>query len=1120
MRQKLQVFLFLFLWSAIVFAQNKKTVTGVVSDKSNQPLPAVSISLVGSTIGTTTNIDGKFSISVPENAKLSFSYIGFHTRTITIGNNTTINVTLEEDDKALGEVVVTALGIKREQKSLGYAAQPVKGDDITKAAPVDLAQGLMGKVAGLNISTGNGLSDASSRIVIRGNNSLFGNNQPLIVVDGAIMDNKPLDQSNTNSSDLSTQKDWGNYLSYLNMDNIENVSVLKGPNAAALYGARGANGVILITTKKGAPKKGMGIDYSYTTNFTDVYRFQDLQNQYGGGSVAGLVTANPQLPKNSAGEYFLPTLYGGSSYATGGSGIPYYHGVIPNTGGKNAYQIFSWFGAGASWGPKMEGQMVRWWDGQMRAYSPQPNNREFYYNTGSEKTHNVAFNTANDFGTLRLSASTSQSDAVIDNVNNKKTSFSLGSTVKISKMLSAELSASYNQAFRLNTADVGSNNSWSKFSTYGMSREYQPLEKNVFINPDGSKFSFPNTYPYAEYGVDLFWNKYDQNQRLWRDELVSTVKVNAEITPWLNAFARTSGNFIGNRFETTNNTTSADHLTGGVFSKEVNKSKVLNTDLMATLHKNDFLFKGFNASLSGMYNEYSNNLEGVYASNNTGSNTFKVPDLYTLSNYTDVTKTSFAEKRYDVQSNSLLGILNLSYKDYLFLDLTGRNDINSTLPKNNNSYFYPSASAAFIFSEAFDLGKVKDVLSYGKLRVAYGKSANAAEPYMLDATYTVGTFGGQATNSLPGTVPPTDLRFQTSKSIEVGTNLGFLNDRINLDFTYYDIISEHQIMTSALSSTSGSANITFNSGALRNRGIEFIVNANPYKTKDFTWNISLNGAKNDNFVESLPTGILNQTIASVFGNQGAFMKVAVGEKYGTIYGTDFKRDAQGNKLVKNEKDVSGNVIGTTYVVTTDPVAIGNAAPKLTGGMGNTFKYKQFSLYGLIDFKYGGDIYSFDHATAMGNGLAPETLVERNGGGLPYTFPDGTKANVGVILEGFNVDDNKINDRVVNPMYKYAGSYAAWSDLNRPRSLSVFENSWVKLREVALTYDLPQNLIGKTKFVQGLSLSLIGRNLCYLYTTLPDHLNPEAVMGTGNGQGLQWSSFPSMRTFGVSLKAKF
>ena len=250
------------------------------------------------------------------------------------------------------------------------------------------------------------------------------------------------------------------------------------------------------------------------------------------------------------------------------------------------------------------------------------------------------------------------------------------------------------------------------------------------------------------------------------------------------------------------------------------------------------------------------------------------------------------------------------------------------------------------------------------------------------------------------------------------------------------------------------------------------------------------------------------------------MRVTPGDSYGTIYGTDFERDDKGNKQLYNVKDGAGNVYGTLYKVTNEPVAIGNAAPKLTGGIGNTLRFKNFSLYGLVDFKVGGDIYSFDHATAMGSGIAPETVVERNGGGLPYTFPDGTSGNVGVIMEGYNIDDGKMNDRVVNSMYKYAGSYTGWTHLNRPRSLSVFENTWFKMREVALAYNLPSGVLKSTKIFQNLSVSLIGRNLFYIYSSLPDHLNPEAINGIGNGQGLQWSGMPSIRSLGISLKAQF
>lgn len=1118
-RHSLLVLLILLVGNFSLLAQEGRSITGIVKDDKGNPIPGATVAIKGSPVLVVTDENGKYTISAPnKNAVLVVTSVGYTTKEMKPGELTAFDIEMSSSAADMDEVVVTALGVKRDKRSIGFAVQQVKAEDVTIAAPVDVAQGLMGKVAGLNISTSNGINNASSRIVIRGNNSVTGNNQPLIVVDGAIIDNKPVAQSNIEVTD--GMRDWGNYLSYLNMDNVESISVLKGPNAAALYGARGANGVILITSKKGSKLKGLGLNYNFNTNFTNAFRFQDLQNEYGGGFAAGLWTANPELPKTASGEYYLPTLYGGSSYGAGGTGIGGSHGTIP--GGFNTWDIFSWFGASSSWGPKLNGQMVRWWDGEMRPYSPQPDNRESYYRQGNETTHNVSFSGGGDYGTVRLSASRTDATAVVPNTFNNNTNFALGSNLKISKAISAEVNVAYNQSYRHNTPEIGTNNSWGKFSIYGMSREYKPLEYQYYLNPDGSKHDFGSPYPHQEYGRDLYWYFYQRNSNLNRDELISTVKLNAEITPWLNAFVRTSANLISSKFETINNVPNPDKVSDGRYEKQLDKDKLLNTDVMVTAHRDNLFFDGFNASLSGMFNAYSNRSTGMVGFND---GTFIVPGVYSLHNIldadrTDKNKFNVTERRYEVQSQSLLGMLNLSYKNFLFLDVTGRNDINSTLTPSKNSTFYPSASMGFVFTDAFNMSSIRSVLSYGKLRLAYGESANAADPYKLGFTYDVSSFGGVPTNSVPSTLSPEELGFQTSNSMEVGASLGFLNDRINLDFTYYSIRSKNQILSADIAPSSGATVVTFNSGELTNKGIEFIVNAAVVQSKNFSWNLTVNGAKNQNRVVSLAEGIRELRIADVFGNLGVFMRVTPGDAYGTIYGTDFMRDDKGNKLLYNVKDGAGNVYGTLYRVTNEPVAIGNAAPKLTGGVGNTFRFKNFSLYGLVDFKLGGDIYSFDHSTAMGSGIAPETVYERNGNGLPYTFPDGTTANVGVIMEGYNVDDGKMNDRVVNPIYKYAGSYTGWTHLNRPRSLSVFENTWVKMREVALTYQLPQKLAQNTKVFQNLSLSLIGRNLFYIYSSLPDHLNPEAINGIGNGQGLQWSGMPSIRSMGISLKAQF
>jgi len=1120
MRKIILIFAMCFALLGSAYAQ--QTVTGTVTGDDGLGIPGVSVAKKGTSTGTITNINGKYTLQVSGDAVLVFSFVGMKKVEESVNNRSVIDVILVSSNIGINEVVITALGFKRQKGSIGYAAQSVKAADIIVAAPVDLSQGLQGKVAGLNISQSNGIESSSSRIVIRGNNSLFGRNTPLIVVDGAIVDNEELEQGNVQSSQGS-YRDWGNYLSYLDMSTVEDITVLKGPNAAALYGARGANGVILITSKKGVKRNGVGVQYSTTYTVSEAYRFADAQNEYGGGFRSSLFTANPELPKTADGKNFPAILYpynwSGNPYP-GFSGVESFHGKIP--GGYNTWDIYSWFGAGSSWGPKLNGQKIIRWDGENSTYSPQPDNREYMFKQGTKKTHNVSFSSASEFGSIRVGINHKKSDAIVENTDSESTSFSLGSHVNISKMFTADINAAYNQNFRLNTPEIGNNNSWSKFMIYGMSRDYQPIEKDLYYGEDlydGYRVNFGGAYPHAEYSKNMFWHVYENNSRLWRDEFLSTIKLNAEITPWLNAFVRSSVVFLGTRFESTNNTIKPDGVSDGSFSKTITKQKSFNTDIMATLHKEDFITDGFNARLTLGYNSYITNSAGM-----TGRNLgpFKVPNLYSIPNYNKLDRMRVSESRRDIQSYSYVGLLNLSYKEYLFLELTGRQDHTSTLPVNSNSTFYPSLNASYVFSEGLDLGSFKETLSYGTLRFSWGKSANAAPPYMLDNTYNTGAFGGVTTIYRPNSIPPNNLTFQTSESLELGTSLGFFNNRLNIDLTYYNIKSKNQIMKSAISLASGASKVIFNSGELSNEGIEFIINASVVSRDNFSWSVVLNGAKNTNRIVSLAEGVDEQKIATVFGSLGAFMKVAPGEKYGGIYGTDFEYDEQGRKQVLNiyNKDGSGEVIGTQYKITADPVKIGNAAPLLTGGLANNLRYKNFRLSALVDFKIGGDIYSIDHAVAMGSGLAPETAAARNEGGLAYTFPDGTKANVGMIMEGYNVDDKKANDRVISPTNYYGISYAGWSHLNRPRSLSVFENTWVKMREVSLTYDFSKSLLKKTKVLQTMSLSLVGRNLFYIYSSLPMHLNPEAINGTGNGQGLQWSAFPSIRSVGFNLKVGF
>ncbi|TDE13950.1 SusC/RagA family TonB-linked outer membrane protein [Dyadobacter psychrotolerans] len=1102
-----------------------QTITGKITDGKGSAIPGASVIVKGTTKGTTSDLAGTYSIDVAGGNTLVVSFIGFVTKETAVGNSSVLDISLSEDNLQLGEVVVTALGIQKESRQIGYSVQKVESKDITKVAPPNLAQGLMGKVAGLNISTPNGVEGGSQRIVIRGNNSLLGNNQPLLVIDGVQVQENAMgldNKSGTQSNDLGALKDWGSYLNFINSDDVQEVNVLKGPTAAALYGARGANGVILITTKKGTKKPGLGIDYNFSTRWTQAYRYQDFQNEYGYGGAIGLWSADKPFPTDAAGNPRYP-----AADPWSGANIPdkfASQGSVP--GGLNSWGLFSWYGTGASWGHKLDGTEITWWDGTKRKWEPNPDNIKSFFKTGNTTTHNVSFSGGGEFGTVRVSLSRSDNKAIVPNSNYDQTTVNIGSNIDISKKIKAEATSSYTRFNRLNTPNIGDNNSWTKFMVYGMSRDYKNIEKDVYKNADGSKNMFntdkyPLSYPYAGYGKDIYWNAMERNTNLQRDQLLGSVKLSAEITPWFNLVGRTGIDYNTNEFESKYTPTDIAGL-NGEYGYEMNKNYTITSEVIGTLHTDHLFTKDLTASLTGGGSSWYNRYHG---SKQWNAGPFGVPYQYFLRNTTatlgtDYTKWLPEEYRQESKINSVYGIVDLGYKDYLFLQVTGRNDWSSTLPTATNSFFYPSASLSFVFTEAFGMESTKSWLDFGKLRVAYAASANGTDPYRTSYVYTAGAFGGSPTRSLQKSLPPLALEPQRSKSFELGTQLGFLNNRLGLDVSYYQINSTSQILSAPLPVSSGVESVTFNTGELQNKGFEFILRGSIIKQNNFTWDATFNGAHNQNKVVSLDQGVDTYPLGDVFGiTYGAAQQVRVGENYGTIYGYDYKIHANGKRIVQKIMDADGKkVVGTKYVTTDAPVAIGNSTPKLTGGLGNNIRYKDFSFYALIDYKFGGQIYSTDYAAAMGNGLAPETLLERNGGGLPYTYPDETKANHGVILDGV-FEDGTPNTDVVNYMFKYASVYGGWSDIHMPRSASVFENSWAKLRELSLTYTVPKSIAARTKVFQGLSLSVIGRDLFYLFTTLPDNLNPEGVNGIGNTQGLQWSAFPGTRTYGFSIKAQ-
>ncbi len=1136
--------------SLTVDIENAAPVKGIVTAADGTPLQGVSVSVAGTSKGTSTDEKGYFEIQANDGDVLIFSSVGYTTSRVKVSGTSALNITLVKSDNTLGEVVITSLGIKREARSLGYSDQKVTGNDVIKADPPNIAQGLMGKAAGLNITIPNGVEGSSSRIVIRGNNSLLGNNQPLIVVDGVMVDNEQIMPGGQNLSTnfLLNQNgsrdaantggtiDYGSFLNTVNADDVESFNILKGPTAAALYGARGANGVILITTKKGTKQKGLGLNYNLSQRWNDPYRFMKLQHEYGSGMTTTLYSANPPFVQDGSGNNRQFTE--NDQYGT--------YQNIPTPGGGNIgpfYNYIGFPGDGASWGPKMEGQPLVWWDGTTRPYTANPNIFKSFYKTGNTISNNVSFSGGGDIGTLRASYTRTTNNAITYNSNFTQNVFNIGSSINVSKKVKAEVTVSYTNIDRLNAPDLYGEHGGSGtlasgvgyITTYHLPADYKPLERGLAVNPDGSKNTLvTNNSPYPSSAIgNYWWDLFNNNTVFTQNQLLGSIKLTADILPWLNATGHVGEDYYTNQFETKDKPTDPTGLQGS-YSNDLSSVSTQNIDGMITAHKED-LFKDFDASFSVGASYYHYKLYDLSASN---PGPFNYPFTYNLSNYSGSANNypRPVENRSESEINSVYGILNMSYKKYLFLEVSGRNDWSSTLPSSKWSFFYPSASLSFVFTDAFKLDAVKNWLSYGKLRLAEAASANGYVPYSTIFNYSpVGTNGFTTGLSVPTTLPSLSIRPQQARSFEIGTDLGFLNNRINFNFTYYNIYSYNQILPVSVATSSGADQLTINTGALRNRGIEFIINANIYKTKNFSWDISVNGAHNNNKVVSIAPGIDQLPLGSWFGGDGSNggdgvnMNARVGDDYGTIYGYDYKY-INGQKVVNliyadgTVNTGNGAVVGAQYATDTSGfVKIGNATPKLTGGISNTFSYKNWSLYIMTDFSIGGQIWSGDYATIMGQGEAPETVYERDGHGLPYTFPDGTTANVGVILPGVTVDGSghvSKNTAVVNSWWKYAGNYQSWDNLPIVRSNSIFTNSWGKLRELSLTYRLPATFINKTKIFQSLSVSLIGRDLFYLFTKLPDRLNPEGLSGTTNVQGIQFGELPGVRSFGFSLKAGF
>lgn len=1048
-------------WLFTIFnlsAQGQSKLSGSVTDKADGlPIPGVSIRVEGKNTGAISDTNGKFTIQAGNGDVLSISYIGYQTQTFKVTDADKIQINLEQAKNNLQEVVVTALGINKEKKSLGYAIQEVKGSDLAEAKESNLVNALAGKVAGVNITNSQG-NMGSSRIVIRGETSISGNNQPLFVVDGVPVDNSQLGAGGS--------RDFANAISDINSEDIETISVLKGPNAAALYGSRAANGVIIIKTKSGKRGKANSISINSSTTFEDLLVLPDYQDVYGQG-------ANGQF-----------------SYVDG------------KGGGVND-------GVDESWGPKMDGRLIPQFNSNGKAvpFVAHPNNVRDFFETGHTFNNGVSFTGGGDAYNYRFSYNNSSQKGVVPNSGLDKNSLGFNTTIDLLPKLKLDLTANYIRTSTDNLPGAAGRRASStmlQFLWFGRQVDVGALKN--YIGPDGNTFNWNNSYYSNPYFI-----AYENTVSQRRDRLLGNVGLTYQINSDFKANFHTGNDYYNDRRKFriaygTNGTPFGSYQEVGYTVNENNTE--------ASLSFNKRLNSDFSLDvLAG-----GNLRTKFYEENNQTAPRLAVPGVYTLANSRDALVSSSLYNELKVYS--LFSSAQLGYKDYAYLNLTARNDWSSTLPVQNNSYFYPSANGSFILSEAFDWKS--DVLSYAKLRGGWSRVGKDTDPYQLINTYPFNPiFDTYPLLTLTDKFLNANLKPEYTNSSEVGLELSFLKSRIRLDVSAYNTNSFNQIFSADISSGTGFAQKVINAGKINNKGLEVQLGLTPVKQTDgLKWDVNVNYSLNRSRVEELDAeGYLNSV---VLGASGVQVLATIGQPYGTLFGSAYQRNANGDIIV--------NASGYAQVNPTKQV-LGAYTPKWIGSINNDFSYKGFTLGFLVDAKVGGSIYSGTHATGFTTGVLAETLPGRDEehGGLAYYYPGNDKGKLpvqlgaggsapgtetvyhdGIIFDGVRTDGSK--NTTILPAQQY---YKAIANVNEAH---VFSATAIRLREVTLGYNLPVNWISKI----GLSkarFTLIGRNLWIIHKNVPN-IDPETAFATDNAQGLESLQLPTTRSYGFSLNLTF
>lgn len=1059
----------LLLITQLTIAQ-ERIVSGIVSDNTGMPLPGASVLIKGTKNGTQTDFDGRYSIKASPNQILIFSYIGTKTQEIA-ANSSTINTKLLGDAQELeGVIVTTAMGIKREKKSLGYAAQQISGKDLSGGAGnTNVANLLSGKAAGVEVTRNNNFG-GSTNVVIRGSKSLTGNNQALWVIDGV-----PIDNSNSNVTSQQVGGggyDYGNNASDINQEDIESINILKGAAATALYGSRAANGVVMVTTKKGKSngnKIGFTFSSGYTNGTIDKSTFPKYQNRYGSG-------------------------YGiGSSFL--GTGTP---DTVDTS-------------LDASDGDPFDNRLVYQWDaftpfspnfGKATPWTAAKNGPVTFFNNANTFTNSISIEKSTESSSLSMTYVNTNQTGILPNSELKKNQLSARFTQKVTNKLTANAYASVTLQNTTGRNSTGYNdNIMSNFRQWWQTNTDVQAQKDVYFASGGQNITWNWNDPTTPSGlVPAYWDnpyftRYQNYSSDDRTRLFSYASLNYEITPWLSALGRVSLDTYKQLQEERRAVGSIASGFGlspvdeasGYQRNDINFQEI-NYDIMLNFNKKI----GSDISLNGVLgmNVRRNDRDNVLSSTIGGLVT---PGIYALSN-SRLDLPFPKEAKISSGVNGLYAQGSIGYLDTYFIDASIRRDVSSTLPSDNNSYVYPAVSGSFLFS---NLAKA-DWLNLGKFRVNYAEVGNDADALQLNNTYTrVSNFQGQPlyTNAL---LTPfrsinknPNLKPERTKSFEIGLESSLLNRRLGFDITYYKTNSVDQIVSAAVSSASQYTNGVVNGGNIENKGLEIQLYGTPIKTKDFSWEIIINWSNNKSKVISLPNELDNLQLGAFQG--GVTVNAAPGEAYGALKGTDY--------VYTNGQPTIDQATGKYLISTSSANTIGNVTPDWIGGIRNKFNYKNLSFGFLIDTQKGGDIFSLDMYYGLASGLYKETAVgdiRENGVLHPGVAPDGSPNTIKT--EGGTIENS-------------LGYQAA------PNKAFIYDASFVKLREVSITYNFPKSMFENT-FINAASLSLLGSNLWIISKNLP-YADPESGLSSGNSsRGFSVGSLPTTRDIGFNLTFKF